>query len=60
MTYSSIISAVVKTPDADACVVSGVMYVCIHGAVNLPPLSAKVSAPYCILFCCGKQVDLLQ
>jgi len=37
--------------------VSGVMYVCIHGAANLLQLNAETAAPYCIVFSCGKQVD---
>ena len=37
--------------------VSGVMYVCIHGAANLLQLNAETAAPYCIMFSCGKQVD---
>jgi len=42
------------------CAVSGVMYICIHGAVNLLPVFAEVSAPYCILFSCGKQVAVIR
>jgi len=38
------------------CLVSGVMYICIHRAVNLLPLCAAVSAPYCVLFSGGRQV----
>ena len=38
------------------CLVSGVMYICIHRAVNLLPLCTAVSAPYCVLFSGGRQV----